>query len=332
MSVPSIPGVQWDTALLDAIGGIRRSPQQYGQAPHKPLLLLFALARAQMGLPRLASFSDYEQPLNDLLARHGEGNTQDAASPFWHLQNDGLWEVVRGDDESAVVESGSPFGDPPMAILREQSVRGGLPKDVFELVSSHRYLFAAACQLVLESFEQENQVPDLIKHLHLELPDDDACDYREYALRRIERATGQSPAIEEGGSQTYMLPSGARFHLRTMRRFARPNHWYSYWFAIRNSLWKPGEVFVFQCGLAGTLIVPADDWLAIKDHIPLAKEGTRNGNRQPQIWREDRNFELRVADEPGKVTEEGKLDARTWLDRFEHVMTPASTASGAPKY
>ena len=95
LNVASDSVVERDSALRDRIGKINRSPQAYGPAPYKPLLLLLALARAQHGSPRLAPFSEYEEPLKELLVSFGEGNTQNAARPFWHLQNDGLWEVVR---------------------------------------------------------------------------------------------------------------------------------------------------------------------------------------------------------------------------------------------
>lgn len=331
LATPSIPDVQADTAFLDRLGDIRRSNQAYGPAPHKPLLLLLALARVQTGHPRLAPYSDYEGDLQDLLDAFGGGTTANAVRPFWHLQNDRLWEIVR-EDGSAIVEPGSPLGDPPVALLREEGVRGGLPENLFQLVKSDAYLFAAACQLLLEGFDPETEVDHLIDVLHLDLADDDSFNYRDYTLRRIEAALGQTPVAEEGGSSTYLLPSGNRFHVRTMKRFARPQHWYSYWFGIKDSLWSPGEIFVFQCGLAGTLIVPADHWLPFKEHIPLAKEGTPSENRQPQIWRLGRKFEFRVADGSGKVTEEGKLDARAWLDRFEHLTTSGPVSSSEPRY
>jgi AAA domain (dynein-related subfamily) len=330
IAAPSISDVQPDTALLDAIGGIQQSPQGYGPAPHEPLLLLLALSRARQGVPRLAPFSEYEQPLKELLVDI-VGNGENAADPFWRLQNDGMWQVVRSDG-SPVVGSGDSIGDPPMALLREEGVRGGLPEAAFDLLVDDDHLFAAACQQLLEGFDEETQVESLIDQLGLNLPDDDSFNYKDYALKRIQKATGLEPVGEEGGSQTYLLASGVRFHLRTMRRNPRQNHWYSYWFGIKDSLWSPGEVFVFQCGLAATLVVPADDWLPLKDRIPISKEGTAAENRQPQIWRLGRKIEFRVAEEPGKVTEEGKLDARTWLDRFEHLMTVGPQGSSEPKY
>jgi len=117
LNVASDSVVERDSALRDRIGKINRSPQAYGPAPYKPLLLLLALARAQHGSPRLAPFSEYEEPLKELLVSFGEGNTQNAARPFWHLQNDGLWEVVR-EDGTEIIEPRTPLGDPPMAVLR----------------------------------------------------------------------------------------------------------------------------------------------------------------------------------------------------------------------
>jgi len=315
-----IPAAPADTGLLDRIGAVRRSPQDYGPAPHKPLLLLLALARLQKGVPRLAPFSDYEPPLRDLLKTFGPAAQESSPElPFWYLQNDGLWEVVTEGGSPAHLP-GASLRSPPVAVLRAATTSGGLPTEDFTLLESDEVLFAAAAQLLLESFPDVQD--DLIAALELELPKDEDLKYKDYALRRIAEALGEMPVPDAPGSSSFVVSSGRRFHLRTSRRFPRSNGWYSYWFAVRETLWVPGDVFVFQCGLSGTLVVPVSEWASFKDKIPLARAGADDANRQPAVWRNSRKFEFRVAEEPGRVEPEGKLDARQWLDRFDHLRSP----------
>ena len=51
------PHVLNDTALLDRIGKVRQSPQSYGPAPHKPLLLLLARPDSRRAFPALRHFA-----------------------------------------------------------------------------------------------------------------------------------------------------------------------------------------------------------------------------------------------------------------------------------
>ena len=54
-----------------AFENIRRAQNRGKYAPHKPLLLLLALARVQKGLPREVGFSEIELKLKSLLSDFG---------------------------------------------------------------------------------------------------------------------------------------------------------------------------------------------------------------------------------------------------------------------
>lgn len=108
-------------AAVDAIHTWSRGDQR---APHKPLLLLMALARVQRGDPRLIAFSDAEAPLKQLLIEFGRTDNYQPELPFWWLQNDGLWEVPGG--ELLLKRKGSSA--PTRTALRTAS--GGLPAEI----------------------------------------------------------------------------------------------------------------------------------------------------------------------------------------------------------
>ncbi len=63
------------------------------RAPHKPLLLLYALSRFQQDSGGALRYSLVEEDLGRLLAEYGPGNRTTPAYPFHHLMSDGVWEV-----------------------------------------------------------------------------------------------------------------------------------------------------------------------------------------------------------------------------------------------
>jgi putative restriction endonuclease len=63
------------------------------RAPHKPLLVLYALGRWQNGETQIP-FSEAVTPLTELLRDFGpQRMTFHPEHPFWHLENDGVWKV-----------------------------------------------------------------------------------------------------------------------------------------------------------------------------------------------------------------------------------------------
>src|SRR5437667_12519429 len=64
------------------------------RAPHKPLLVLYALGQLQSGAGRLIPFDQLERPLERLLKEFGPPRKSPHPElPFFHLKNDGVWEI-----------------------------------------------------------------------------------------------------------------------------------------------------------------------------------------------------------------------------------------------
>ncbi|MEV7303362.1 phosphorothioated DNA-binding restriction endonuclease [Streptomyces clavifer] len=63
------------------------------RAPHKPLLLLYALSRFQQDSEGALLYSAVEDDLGRLLTEYGPGNRTTPAYPLHHLVSDGVWEV-----------------------------------------------------------------------------------------------------------------------------------------------------------------------------------------------------------------------------------------------
>jgi len=122
-----------DDALLDRFASISVWKQHGKRAPHKPLLLLLALARLQRGESRLASWSEIEHALGELLEDFGPPGKTSPHYPFWRLQNDGdLWEIPERDDLIAERERRGykRSGDVPVRVLRDHGAHGGFQADL----------------------------------------------------------------------------------------------------------------------------------------------------------------------------------------------------------
>ena len=113
------------------------------RAPHKPLLLLLALARVCAGEPRLASYETFEVPLKRLLLNFGPPRkVLHPEHPFGHLRRDNLWDIPGGD--RLPTRKGSI---PRKELIQTQ---GGFPKQIYELLQNNRRLVRLAAQLLLD--------------------------------------------------------------------------------------------------------------------------------------------------------------------------------------
>ena len=92
------------------------------RAPHKPLLVLWAIGRCLRGEDRLASYELVDRELAGLLRRFGpHRKTIHTEDPFWRMQRDDVWEV----DRPRLVRS-NKAGGAYKSELRRHRILGGL--------------------------------------------------------------------------------------------------------------------------------------------------------------------------------------------------------------
>ena len=72
---PPEPVSEWptlsDDALVERFAGVTVWRANGTRAPHKPMLMLYALARLQRGQPRLATFAEIEERVGELPESRG---------------------------------------------------------------------------------------------------------------------------------------------------------------------------------------------------------------------------------------------------------------------
>ena len=96
------------------------------RAPHKPLLLLWALGRCLHGSPRLMPFKEVDAELRKLLHRFGpHRKTIHTEDPFWRLQSDEVWDIDRPELVRTTADGTGAY----RSDLLEYSIQGGLRED-----------------------------------------------------------------------------------------------------------------------------------------------------------------------------------------------------------
>jgi putative restriction endonuclease len=97
------------------------------RAPHKPLLILYALGRWSRGDTSDIPYTDVDQDLQALLKEFGPPRKSfHTEYPFWRLQNDRIWTV----HANRPMERRASNTDPRKSELIAHGARGGFAADV----------------------------------------------------------------------------------------------------------------------------------------------------------------------------------------------------------
>ncbi|GAA2544741.1 HNH endonuclease [Streptomyces levis] len=127
---------------LERIAALRQWARNGSRAPHKPLLLLYALGRFQEDADRGLRYTAVEQDLQRLLAEYGPPHKTTPAYPFHHLTSDGVWEV-RTDRGPGSPGSG-------VRDLRETGATGRLTPDLRAALRREPDLLGRIARLLLD--------------------------------------------------------------------------------------------------------------------------------------------------------------------------------------
>ncbi len=118
------------------------------RAPHKPLLVLFALAKVSAGDTAMIDWSEAEPRLKALLEEFGPGGSVSSRHyPFWHLRTDGLWQL----DGPASILGRPPGATPTLTELRDNHVKGGFPPALSDALRRDPQLVALIAQRIADA-------------------------------------------------------------------------------------------------------------------------------------------------------------------------------------
>ncbi|MFB9879276.1 phosphorothioated DNA-binding restriction endonuclease [Planobispora siamensis] len=146
---------------VERIAGIRRWTRNGQRAPHKPLLLLYALGRFQRegGTPLV--FSAVEADLKRLLKEYGPSRDTSPGYPFHHLTSDGVWLV------DTVHGPGSPGAE--LRRLRATQAAGRLHPDLLRALVGDSHLVSRLARSLLDANFEPSLHPDICALVGLDL-------------------------------------------------------------------------------------------------------------------------------------------------------------------
>ncbi len=134
------------------------------RAPHKPLLVLYALGEWQRKNYTLA-FEDIDQKVGALLQEFGPPHKTTAVYPFCRLENDGVWEVDAPDN---IVRRGARK-EPLISELRRLNSTGSFTRKVLEDLNSEPSLLSLIANNLLDAHFQRSLHEDILNAVGLRL-------------------------------------------------------------------------------------------------------------------------------------------------------------------
>ena len=177
--------------ILKEFGDITIWGRGAQRAPHKPLLILYAVGALLRGDEKIL-FSDIEKPLTKLLKEFGpQRKSYHPEYPFWRLQNDDIWLLDNG--EGCEIRKGS--NNAKITELRKYKVSGCFRPDIISAFKADTFLISDAVKLVLD-----NHFPET---LHGEIQE--ACGI---ALEFSKRTKKRDPEFREKVLRAYRYRCG----------------------------------------------------------------------------------------------------------------------------
>ena len=149
-------------SLIEGITVWKRGAQR---APHKPLLLLYALARRLRNKDRFIPYTEIDEKLKHLLIDFGPTRkSYHPEYPFWRLQNDGIWEL-KDAGNVRIISS----GDPRKGDLIALNVSGGFTTNIFDLLTTNPEITTEIAATILEENFPVSIHEDILQAVGLDL-------------------------------------------------------------------------------------------------------------------------------------------------------------------
>jgi len=148
--------------IIDNLGIWSRGGQR---APHKPLLVLYALGRLLRGEDRLVPYSVVHDVLRKLLIEFGpHRQSYHPEYPFWWLQNDGIWQLTNIEQ----VETRKGHSDAKKSELFKYNVHGGFPQEVHSLLKKDKSYAVKLGMRLLEAHFPETLHEDILQAVSID--------------------------------------------------------------------------------------------------------------------------------------------------------------------
>ena len=164
-------------------------------APHKPLLTLLLLARAQRGESNQVAFEEIDQPLAGLLREFGPPTrSQRPEYPFWYLQSDGFWHVHDRGFYEQPSQSRKGKSQPTRKAFLHHHARGEVPPFMWKQLEKESGLIERTACCILDQFWPDSLHAPILEAVGLSLTESEQATrkkrdpkFRPRVLRAYER-------------------------------------------------------------------------------------------------------------------------------------------------
>ena len=135
------------------------------RAPHKPLLVLYAIGELLRGKSRLLPYTEVDDNFGDILAEFGPRRSRQGTHyPFWRLQTDCIWEVSDADNIRLTSKGDALKGD-----LVDFDVHGGFTEEVASHLQTDSVLASEIIQKMLDGHFPPTWHEDILQKVGIEL-------------------------------------------------------------------------------------------------------------------------------------------------------------------
>lgn len=136
------------------------------RAPHKPLLILYAISKCLRGESRLIPYNEVDEKLYNLLVEFGPPRKSvHTEYPFWRLQNDGIWEII--DFDKLAHEKGN--GDVLRSDLLKNNISGGFIDPIYDFLRKDESLTREIVQTILANNFPESMHEDILGAIGIDI-------------------------------------------------------------------------------------------------------------------------------------------------------------------
>ncbi|MFI7103427.1 HNH endonuclease [Streptomyces sp. NPDC050161] len=171
--------------LIDRLKSLKIHQRKGQQSRHKPLALLWGIARVAAGKERLALWRQFRDEVGGLMAEFGHPESSITPEyPFWHLRTSGLWDVRGVPSEQA--------GKPHAAAFDRANPEGGMTEQA-ALLLRDPFVRSQAIAVIRETY-----LADIGQHALME----------RLGLAGYESASGVGECAED--EETYRGPAERR--------------------------------------------------------------------------------------------------------------------------
>ena len=134
------------------------------RAPHKPLLVLWALGQWESGRRVQFTLSDVEEGLGPLLREFGPPRPTEPRYPFIYLPSDGVWRLDVPKSSGGATEIGSLS----RAFLKRSGTKGGFPPKVLSALEADPNLAGTIAGRILDAHFPPSLHGDILASVGLE--------------------------------------------------------------------------------------------------------------------------------------------------------------------